>query len=318
MAKKRVFIIVAAVFAAAVLVWGCCGKNQANQQTADNKIEQTIVPKQSSVASSPYANVVLKLGRIPFRNSTTIMQEHEKLIEYLTKKLGVKQVRMQMASSYEGIVRQLINGDLDIAWLATMSSVEARNHPAIELLVKPVRFGITTYRGIIITRQDSGIRTLKDLKNKKFAWVEKDSASGYLFPKAVLLEAGVNPAKDFAESAFLNTHDLVVENVLRRKYDAGACYDDARKTLPDKSKIDDLTILATTQDISNEPIVVKKSLPTELKEKIKQALLDLNMKTPEGREVLKNLSDVQGFLPVKESDYDYVERVQKILEKHKD
>jgi phosphate/phosphite/phosphonate ABC transporter binding protein len=242
--------------------------------------------------------------------------QHNKLLEYLAEELGVKQVRLQTASDYNSILHLLVKGDIDIAWLASNISVEARSNPELQLLVKPIRFGTDSYRGIIISRQDSGIRSLKDLKNKKFAWVEKESASGYIFPKALLLEAGIDPKADFAEATFLGKHDAVVLNVLLGKYDAGACYDDARTTLRDKGKIDELTILATTQDISNEPIVCRKNLPPDLIEKIKKAFLELNKKSPEGRKVLENLTDVDGFVPANYNDYDYIEKVQNLLEKH--
>lgn len=310
------FFIVALL--SSMVILGCGSDNKSN--TADPGKEPAKVGQQQAstgeTSASPYSDTVLKLGRIPFTNSTAMVQKHNKFLEYLTKKLGVKQTRLQTASDYNGIMSLLVKGEIDIAWLASMTSVEARANPDIQLLVKPIRFGTTSYRGIIITRQDSGIRSLKDLKGKKFCWVEKESASGYTFPKSLLLEAGLNPEKDFAEAAFLNKHDAVVLNVLLGKYDAGACYDDARNTLRDKSKMDELTILATTQDISNEPIVVRKNLPQDLIEKIKQALLDLNAKTPEGKEILDDLTDVQGFVPVKDSDYDYIEKVQKLLNQH--
>ncbi len=317
MGKKLAgFVIFVALVSAMTL--GCGGEKkpaEQSQQQASGQQVSAQTPREGD-AASPYSNTILKLGRIPFTNSSSMVQKHNKFLEYLTKKLGVKQTRLQTASDYTGIMNLLVKGEIDIAWLATMSSVEARNNPEIQLLVKPIRFGTTSYRGIIIARQDGGIRSLKDLKDKKFAWVEKESASGYIFPKSLLLEAGLNPEKDFAEATFLNKHDAVVLNVLLGKYDAGACYDDARNTLRDKSKMDELTILATTQDISNEPIVVRKSLPPDLIEKIKQALLDLNNKTPEGKEILEELTDVQGFVPVDDKDYDYIEKVQTLIDKH--
>ena len=317
MGKKLAgFIIFVALVSAMTL--GCGGDKkpaeQGKQQTSGQQMSAQT--SKDGEATSPYSNTILKLGRIPFTNPSSMVQKHNKFLEYLTKKLGVKQTRLQTASDYTGIMNLLVKGEIDIAWLATMTSVEARDNPEIQLLVKPIRFGTTSYRGIIIARQDSGIRSLRDLKDKKFAWVEKESASGYIFPKSLLLEAGLNPDKDFAEAAFLNKHDAVVLNVLLGKYDAGACYDDARNTLRDKSKMDELTILATTQDISNEPIVVRKSLPPDLIEKIKQALLDLNNKTPEGKEILEELTDVQGFVPVDNKDYDYIEKVQNLIDKH--
>lgn len=302
---------------ASTLMLGCGdGEKKPAEQTQPPSVQTAAQQPAGPDSASPYSNTVLKLGRIPFTNSSSMVQKHNKFLEYLTKKLGVKQTRLQTASDYTGIMNLLVKGEIDIAWLATMSSVEARSNPEIQLLVKPIRFGTTSYRGIIIARQDSGIKSLKDLKDKKFAWVEKESASGYTFPKSLLLEAGLNPEKDFAEAAFLNKHDAVVLNVLLGKYDAGACYDDARNTLRDKSKMDELTILATTQDISNEPIVVRKSLPPDLIEKIKQALLDLNTKNPEGKEILDELTDVQGFVPVDNKDYDYIEKVQTLLNQH--
>lgn len=320
MGKNTFKFLLSVALLSLIMLNGCGGSGDGKSDAANKKDEpaklDTTSVKPSENTSSPYSDTVLKLGRIPFTNSSAMVQKHNKFLEYLTKKLGVKQTRLQTASDYNGIMNLLVKGEIDIAWLASMSSVEARDNPDIQLLVKPIRFGTTSYRGIIIARQDSGIRSLKDLKGKKFAWVEKESASGYTFPKSLLLEAGLNPEKDFSESAFLNKHDAVVLNVLLGKYDAGACYDDARNTLRDKSKMDELTILASTQDISNEPIVVRKNLPQDLIEKIRQALLDLNNKTPEGQEILKDLTNVQGFVPVKDTDYDYIEKVQKLLEQH--
>lgn len=316
MGKKLIRVFLFMIIVTTLFATGCGEDPKKPAEQGSKGTEVKANEKNTTNKSSPYSNQVLKLGRIPFTNPTGMVQKHNKLLEYLTNKLGVKQVRLQTASDYNGILKLLVRGDIDIAWLASNISVEARNNPEVQLLVKPIRFGTDYYRGIIIARQDSGIRGLKDLKGKKFAWVEKESASGYIFPKALLLEAGTDPEKDFAEAQFLGKHDAVVLNVLLGKYDAGACYDDARNTLRDKAKMDELTILATTEEISNEPIVCRKSLPPDLIEKIKQAFLELNNKSFEGKEVLKDLTDVQGFKPANFNDYDYIEKVQKLLESH--
>ncbi len=295
-----------------------CGGSETPKNKPPTPTNPVVTNKTTDSSGSAYKNTILKLGRIPFTNSTIMVSKHNKLLDYLTKKLGVKQTRLRTAPDYHGILNMLVKGEIDIAWLASQSAVEARKLSEVQLLVKPIRFGTTSYKGIIIARKDSGIRSLSELKGKKFAWVDKESASGYIFPKALLLEAGINPDKDFTETSFLGKHDATVLNVLLGKYDAGACYDDARvNTLKDKDKINELTILATTQEISNEPIVCRKSLPADLIEKIRQAFLDLNVNKPEGKEVLKDLTDVEGFLPARNEDYDYIEKVHNLLDKHK-
>ncbi|MBR4569237.1 MAG: phosphate/phosphite/phosphonate ABC transporter substrate-binding protein [Candidatus Riflebacteria bacterium] len=317
MGKKLIVIMLLSLLTVSFI--GCCKKN-----TDPNEKKGSIQPSANtsntdsgSSSSSPYKDQVLRLGRIPYNNSSQMVIQHEAFLKYLAEKIGVKAVRLQTAPDYSSILKKLVAGEIDIAWMASLSAVEARNNPEVEMLCKPVRYGTTSYRGIVLARQDSGIRTLRDLKNKKFAWVDKESASAYLFPKAMMLEANIDPDRDFAEVDTLGKHDNVVYNVLLGKYDAGACYDDARNTLKDKSKRDELIILATTQDISNEPLVCRKSLPQDLRERIKSALLSLNNKTPEGREILKDLADVQGFVKVDPRDYDSIEKVLKALENHK-
>ncbi len=317
MGKKLITLMLISLLAVSFI--GCCKQN-----TDPNEKKGSIQPSantsttdSNASSSSPYKDQVLRLGRIPYNNSSQMVIQHEAFLKYLAEKIGVKAVRLQTAPDYSSILKKLVAGEIDIAWMASMSAVEARNNPEVEMLCKPVRYGTTSYRGIVLARQDSGIRTLRDLKNKKFAWVDKESASAYLFPKAMMLEANIDPDRDFAEVDTLGKHDNVVYNVLLGKYDAGACYDDARNTLKDKSKRDELIILATTQDISNEPLVCRKSLPQDLREKIKSALLSLNNKTPEGREILKDLADVQGFVKVDPRDYDSIEKVLKALENHK-
>lgn len=324
----RKIIVFILCFIVIILSTACItdSKKKQNQNfTGNNQTSNTATQSEENIAlhlstqeskSTKYKDIVLKLGRIPFTNASEMLKKHEQLLKYLRDELGVKDVRLVLASDYSGIMTKLSNGEIDIAWLGTLTYAENKDKVPMKLLVKPVRFGSKSYRGIIITRTDSGIKSLQDLKGKKFAWVERESASGYIFPKALLLEAGINPDQDFKESTFLQKHDAVVLNVLLGKYDAGACYDDARNTLSDKEKINELTILATTNEIPNEPIVCRPDLPEDLILSIQSALLKLNINDPKYLPVLKDCTDVQAFVKATESDYDYTLKVLEILKKH--
>ena len=61
---------------------------------------------------------------------------------------------------------------------------------------------------------------------------------------------------------------------------------------------------------------MRKGLPPHLIEKIKQALLGLNKKSADGKESLDDLTDVDGFVPADNKDYDYIEKVQNLLNQH--
>jgi phosphate/phosphite/phosphonate ABC transporter binding protein len=294
---------------------GCGGGNPPAQPTSQPTA--TAPTASGNQGGKPFADTVLKVGRIPFANASEMVVKHEGLLKYLKSELGIKEARLVLANDYQGILTKLGRGEIDIGWLGSLPYVDGKEQFKLKPLVKPVRFDTVDYRGVIITRQDSGIKSLADLKGKKFAWVEKESASGYIFPRALIIEAGVNPEKDFVEHTFLNKHDAVVLNVYLGKYDAGACYDDARKTLKDANKMNELTILARTQNIANEPIVCREDFPADLAERIRQAFLKLDKNNIIHKKVMEDLTDVQGFVPANDKDYDYVRKMAKYLQTDK-
>ncbi|MBF0547867.1 MAG: phosphate/phosphite/phosphonate ABC transporter substrate-binding protein [Candidatus Riflebacteria bacterium] len=311
---RKPLLLVTIIFSMAIFS-GCGGGAGDSKSDKTGKTNTQVDGKTLDSSASKFKDVVIKVGRIPFSNSSDLVRQHEGLMKYLKDTLGVKEARLVTASNYDGILQKLDRGEIDIGWLGTQAYVEGKEKFKLKPLVKPVRFGTTSYRGIIIARGDSGIKRLSDLKGKKFAWVEKESASGYIFPKAILIEAGINPDKDFSEAAFLTKHDAVVLNVLLGKYDAGACYDDARKTLKDQEKARELTILGTTQDISNEPLVCRADLPDDLTAMIKDAFLKLSINNPLHKAILQPCTDVQGFVPANDADYEYVRKVYRLLSK---
>ena len=49
------------------------------------------------------------------------------------------------------------------------------------------------YNGYIITRADSGINSISDLEGKHFGYVDKGSASGYLYARYSIQQDGHDP-----------------------------------------------------------------------------------------------------------------------------
>ncbi len=72
-----------------------------------------------------------------------------------------------------------------------------------------------------IVPADSTAKTLADLKGKSFAFGSPSSTSGHLMPRFFLLQAGINPDKDFKNVAFSGAHDATVAFVAGGKAEAG-------------------------------------------------------------------------------------------------
>lgn len=264
---------------------------------------------------------VIRMARIPFRNARELVITHEPMMKYLAARLGVGEVKLVSAPDYRGIVDLLKSGKAEMAWMGTFNYIDAYAEVGVETLVRPKRFGKSTYGGLIIAHVDSGINTLADLKGKSFAFVDKKSASGYLFPFAALIENGVNPNSDFSNIQYLKQHDSVCMAVLYRKVDAGAVYDDARKKLKSEEQAAKLKVIKSISEIPNEPIVVTKTISPEIKKALKEAFISLSTENPEGAEVLDTFNKVcadsiEGFEVSADSDYDYVRQIDKILKQH--
>ncbi len=259
---------------------------------------------------------ILIIGRVPAENVLRILKRSQPLIRYLEKELGMR-VRFQFAKDYEAMIKGMEKRVYDLVHLGPKSYVEGNKRAGYYAILKPIRHGSATYRSMIIVRKDSGIDTLNDLKGKSFCFTDRESASGYLYPKVLLLKKGIDPDKDFKKVFFTGTHDGVVLNVYHGNFAAGACFDDARKsTFKDEpEKIEELKIIARTPPISNEPFAVRPDLDKELVEKISKAFLKLGQ-SPEGRRILETLypgAGLEGYTRVRDSDYDPVREMKKIL-----
>ncbi len=251
------------------------------------------------------------VGRIPFNNPSAMMEAHQPVLDGLAKALGYDRACMVTAPNYEGVLSLLLQKKIDAAWFGTVAYIRARMAGVpVEPLVCPVRKKKHSYRGAIICRKDKPYKTLTDLKGKRVAFVEPSSASGYLFPKSLLVHAGLKipgdiVSREFGEVDFLGKHDTVVVAVYLGKYDAGAVYNGSIENVfqGDPKKSEELRTLALTEPIYNEPIIVLSSLSKERKELIKKAFLSLDYTKVEAPPELGGLN---GFEPVEAKDYDVV------------
>ncbi len=252
----------------------------------------------SPVFSSPLGTPQnpVRMMFVPSGEAQTILEGGEEIARHLQALTGLH-FKTSIATSYAAVIEAMGAGKVDIGWLATFSYVLAKQKYDVDLLLIVVRFGSPFYRGQIITRIDSGIKTLSDLKGKKFAYVDPASTSGHLYPKTLLLSKGLNPDRLFSQSLFAGSHNAVIFSVLKKEVDAGATYDDARaavaKTHPEVFK--QLRVIAYTQDIPNDTVSARKDLDPAIKLKIKTGLMRLS-KTPEGSKVLKKVYGISGFM----------------------
>ena len=214
-------------------------------------------------------------------------------------------VKAVIVLTYSACIEQMGAGHFEVAMLPSRAYVQANERYDVRVVLKAVRRGSATYRGMIITRADSGIKTLDDLNGKTFAFTDSVSASGFLYPKTLLIQNGIDPDNDLAESAFVSAnHQAVVLAVLNGRFDAGACYDDARLNLLETEPdiMDQIVPIAYTKDIPSDTVSLREDCTGPFYDKFVQALMEISRDGEEG--VLYKIYEIEELVPADDSDYD--------------
>lgn len=244
-------------------------------------------------------------------------------------------VKTAVPASYIAVVEGLGTQKVDFAVFNTFGYILARDikgYP-VEAVGTVTRGSVleTTYKGQFITRADSKIKKIEDLKGKKFAFTDPASTSGFILPSAYLKKHGVA----LGETVFGQRHDSVVTMVYQGQVDAGATYysspdieevngkkieklNDARARV--KTQFPDVfekvKIIGFTEDIPNEPWVIRTNLykDPELNQKVRKAVVDAIFefaKTPEGLQLVKDVATGHGLVSIGDKDYESIRKIIK-------
>ncbi len=241
---------------------------------------------------------------VPSGDTQQIIASGDQIAKMVSDKTGLT-VKANVGTDFAAVREAMGANKAHIGWLNTFNYVLAHEKYGVNVALVTQRFGATTYKGQIIVRADSGIKSLADLKGKVMCWVDPNSTSGYIIPRITLKANGIDPDKDFSKTVEAGSHNNVVTQVYNGDCDAGATYADARssveKDLPDvKEKV---AVLATTTDIPNDNVSFTKDFPADMRDKIVTALLEIAA-TDEGKQALNTLYSIEGLQKADDTFYD--------------
>ncbi|HYD43835.1 MAG TPA: phosphate/phosphite/phosphonate ABC transporter substrate-binding protein [Phenylobacterium sp.] len=188
-------------------------------------------------------------------------------------------VKLYESSDYNGTIQAISSGQVDIANMAggSYANVDAQvGDKVAPILAIREPEGAMGYYSAILVKADSPYRSIQDLKGKSIGYVDFNSTSGYLFPRAKMREQGIEADSFFGKSTFAGGHTQAVMALENGQFDAtiiqagggdpvhgfttGAHYTMARRGVVD---LDDFRIIWTAGPIPNSAIVVRTDRPQE-------------------------------------------------------
>ncbi len=273
--------------------------------------ESTPVP---TAPPEPTVNPAMKplvFASIPMDNRLKMLEGWSMLADYITQETGIP-VDVTIKKSYHEIIEALSSKEVDFCYAGPLIYVEAHKKAGALPLVKPTANGQPFYTSVIIVRKDSGINDIAGLKGKNFAFTDRDSTSGYLFPRAMLSEEGVKSLKFFSKVTYSGGHDSSLEGVYQKYIDGAGIFDYA--FVKEKNdKTEELKILKTSAPIPMGPILISKKFDPEIAKKLLDVFLTIG-KTEETK-ILAEKIKVDGYVEAKDSDYDSIRKALEIVKK---
>jgi phosphonate transport system substrate-binding protein len=265
-----------------------------------------------------YRPRILQIGFVPSENSAQMAQKVAPLLADLSKRIGLRAVSF-VAQDYPGVVEAMKNRKVDVAFLSPVPAVMAEKMAGAKILLKAVRHGRDQYYSAIIVRKDSGLKTLKDLRGKKFAFGDPFSTAGSILPKALFRAIGMDPDKEMSALP-PGSHDATVLAVFNKQADAGAVFanDPQGKEgawtfyLRSAAERSQIVPIAMSKPIPNDAFCVRSDLDPELVKKLKSALLDMSA-TKAGRNMLREIYHLETLKEARSSDYESVREAAKTL-----
>ena len=256
-----------------------------------------------SATVTAHAQATFKVTTIPEEAASEQIRKFGPMVKYLERTLGTK-IEFVPVSDYPAAVEALVNKQVDMVWFGGFTFVQAKLRSGDKIVPLVQREEDTQFRSVFITQKDSGIKTLADLKGKQVSFGSASSTSGHLMPRSFLLEAGIEPERDFKRVAFSGAHDATIASVVSGRVDAAALDITVWRKFVSENKVDTskVDVFYTTPPYFNYNYSVHADMPAAQREKITQALLALNTNDAEGKEVL-GLARATRFVPTKPDNY---------------
>lgn len=253
---------------------------------------------------SPAARDTVYIGVISRFPSNILYQGYQPLMDYLTVETEYY-FELVISRSYQETVNQLAGGKVDAAFLGSFIYLNSRDEFGLTPILKPLNEnGQPFFYSVLITREDSPIQGIADLRGKKVAMPSEQSFSANWLPAYGLDKYGLEVG-DLDELAYLQHHHTVVYEIMRNNFDAGSVKDRVAMEFENRG----VRIVAKSDPVPGSPLVVSASTDESIKNAIIDTLLKIDVSNAEDRMLVSEWDPEfkYGFARAYPEDYDKME-----------
>ena len=287
-----------------VFTWWGCGESETPIKVSLKEGNQS-----QGIQASDKEPLRLAIASVISPDKT--FKYYEEMIDYLSAKLH-QPIKLIQREGYREVNDLIRLGKVDVAMVCSGAYTQGRSEFGMELLVAPEVNGKTVYYSYIIVASSADAQVIQDLKGKSFAFTDPLSNTGCLSP-SYILKTQLNEAAEtfFKEIKFTYSHDASIKAVAQGKVYGAAVdslvYEYFKRTEPEL--IAKTRVIHISPPYGIPPVVVYPGLQPELKKKLQEVFLNMNLDI-NGKPILDNLM-IDKFVVVNDSLYDSIRQMEK-------
>lgn len=199
--------------------------------------------------------------------------DFQPIFNVITKMTGLH-FDIKVGQSYSAVVEAMCSRVSDIAFFGAVTYMQAHQRGCANLLALSVEKGQSVYYAGMFVKADSPMKSIQDVRGKKAAFGDVNSTSSFTYPVAMLLDAGINPARDLGAIHMTGSHAGSLKALQEGLVDvASASFDSYEKAVKqgaiDPAKI---KVLVKSEPIPNPPLAMHPKLPKAIQDALRKAL----------------------------------------------
>lgn len=254
----------------------------------------------------------ITIAVFPCTDPVTASKRFGPLITYLEQETGFD-VEIVVPMGPIEFETALKNGDIDFAFQNARTYVRFADFYYNSPLLRAVtRKGTITQSGAVIAKKGSGIDKIEDLRGKLVLFGPKHSTTRWVAAKLLFEESGLNIDKDLQAYSHGGSCEAMAFSVQFGGVDAAVVCDhfleehsQRQKQLGVKPEV--FVVIGRTRSVPTRVFASRRHMGRDTVNKVYQALLRLDGKTPVHDEILQS-SELGGFQKAKDEDYDATRR----------
>ena len=260
----------------------------------------------SGPGQGPSSNI-LRIGVLPDESEAVLRERLTPLFEFLSQETGLP-YELVIPNNYAELVRAFGEGLIDLGYFGGVTFMQANSeYDAVPLVMRDVDTRFTS----VLVVADESVKTLKELRGKRFGFGSRLSTSGHLMPRHFLqVEHGVTPENYFHSVQYSGKHDRTAYWVRDGVVDAGVVNAEViRKMFADgRLQPDDIRIILTTPPYPDYVWAVHPQTHPVDRENILRAFLQLSTDNPQHEAILSK-TGAASFYPASIEDFSMLKEI---------